>query len=556
MYGTRHIGQPQRQNGAALLIMLIILVMGALTILVNTLNSSSVQITRNKVTAEALAQAKAALIGRAIADDTSPGSLPCPDITGDGSAASTVAGGGSCPSYIGRLPWRTLGLPDLRDGTGERLWYALSPNFRDYMNPANPAASHPVNSDNQGTLNISGTTTANNVVAIVFAPGLPLAGQSRSETQTAACATTGGSTTENLCATNYLEGSNANASPNSNYQTAATSSTFNDQMLYITHDQIFDPVEMRVARDVKNCLDNYAADSVNTYHRYPWAVPVSDSSYPSSYNGASTTGTYNTLFGRLSSIPNIDIPAPANAQSMANALQTLQSALDAYHASPTSSNQSNLYSAAYTVINQSDNFSGTLSNILDTAGDYGKYYASGSTSYATATGKVNNAISTLNSTYPTTDSSMPASWPASCTTLGDPTSYFWENSWNIQTFYQLSDGYKPSFSSGSSCVTGSTCLTITGSGNTAGGNGSYRAAVIVARQAISVGGTLQNRTGSLVYSDPATSYLEGGNRHYSSRTASTSPAISTAFETYKPSDSSYSTVNDLVLCVDGGVNCK
>jgi hypothetical protein len=27
---------------------------------------------------------------------------------------------------LGRLPWKTLGLPDLRDGDGERLWYAVS----------------------------------------------------------------------------------------------------------------------------------------------------------------------------------------------------------------------------------------------------------------------------------------------------------------------------------------------------------------------------------------------------------------------------------------------
>ena len=30
------------------------------------------------------------------------------------------------PSASGRLPWKTLGLPDLRDGHGERLWYAVS----------------------------------------------------------------------------------------------------------------------------------------------------------------------------------------------------------------------------------------------------------------------------------------------------------------------------------------------------------------------------------------------------------------------------------------------
>ena len=91
------------------MIMLIILVMGALTLLVNSLNSSTVRIERDETTAEALAQAKAALIGRAISDSSSPGSLPCPDADGDGSA--DLFAGNQCPSYIGRLPWKTLGLP-------------------------------------------------------------------------------------------------------------------------------------------------------------------------------------------------------------------------------------------------------------------------------------------------------------------------------------------------------------------------------------------------------------------------------------------------------------
>ena len=30
----------------------------------------------------------------------------------------------------GRLPWKTLAIPDLRDGAGERLWYAVSVRFK------------------------------------------------------------------------------------------------------------------------------------------------------------------------------------------------------------------------------------------------------------------------------------------------------------------------------------------------------------------------------------------------------------------------------------------
>src|SRR5688572_8050210 len=113
-----------------------------------------------------LDEARQALIGRAIADANRPGSLPCPDGDDDGSADLFV--GSACASYIGRLPWRTLGIGDLRDDAGERLWYVLSPAFRDH--PSAP----PLNSDTRGTLMVYSNTSARVVTAqglrIVFAP--------------------------------------------------------------------------------------------------------------------------------------------------------------------------------------------------------------------------------------------------------------------------------------------------------------------------------------------------------------------------------------------------
>ncbi len=35
---------------------------------------------------------------------------------------------------LGRLPWKTLGLPDLRDAFGERLWYAVSSKHKGLLN--------------------------------------------------------------------------------------------------------------------------------------------------------------------------------------------------------------------------------------------------------------------------------------------------------------------------------------------------------------------------------------------------------------------------------------
>ena len=56
----------------------------------------------------ALEQARDALVSYAVGHTFRPGSMPCPDTDDDGVMESFVAG--ECPSYIGRLPWRTLGV--------------------------------------------------------------------------------------------------------------------------------------------------------------------------------------------------------------------------------------------------------------------------------------------------------------------------------------------------------------------------------------------------------------------------------------------------------------
>ena len=288
---TRHIAQfnPFRgtQSGAVLFVMLVILVIGAAALLVSALNSSSVKNARDKVTADALAKAKEALIGRAVADGNSPGSLPCPDTNNDGSA--DLFSGTNCPNYIGRLPWKTLGLSDdLRDGSGERLWYALSPNFRDYT------SVNPINSNSQGNLTVSGTTTASHVIAIVFAPGAVVNVQSRSVTNTINCTTSGTSVAESLCATNYLEGSNAYpntaTSPNLSYQTAAASSTFNDQLLPIMASDLMPLVEARVAKKLTNLFALWLPNHSNLYPYPAKFNACTSSSCPSDTTTPSCTG--------------------------------------------------------------------------------------------------------------------------------------------------------------------------------------------------------------------------------------------------------------------------
>ena len=246
------------QKGLALLVLLALLGITA-TVLIMRITASAADTTeQDHNTARALGQAREALIARAANDATSPGSLPCPDTNNDGIADLFM--GPNCPSYIGRLPWKTLGLPDLRDGYGERLWYALSPSFRDNF----PIVA--VNSETLGQFTVTGLTPTTNAIAIIFSPG-PAIGNEQRDTAN-----------ENI-ATNYLEGSNGTASPpaspNLNYVMLQPSGTFNDRLLVITSDMLFPDVERRVAREARACLDAFSKQPLAN-NRYPWAAPLTD----------------------------------------------------------------------------------------------------------------------------------------------------------------------------------------------------------------------------------------------------------------------------------------
>ena len=160
-----------RQCGYGVLIALVILVLGSLYGLTRGLSQATAQTKHDDHDQAVLRQARDALVARAALDVNRPGSLPCPDTNDNGSAE--LLAGNACPSYIGRLPWQTLGLPDLRDSTGERLWYVLSQPFTD-------SSASVINSDTQGTVTMTGLAPATNVIALVFAPGAALGGQNRS----------------------------------------------------------------------------------------------------------------------------------------------------------------------------------------------------------------------------------------------------------------------------------------------------------------------------------------------------------------------------------------
>jgi hypothetical protein len=172
---------PSLQRGATLIVMATVLVLGFAWFTVGALGKHAVTTAeREAKTAAALQSAKKALLGHvahyaALTSFEFPGRMLCPEsLSAYGNPATEGEATGACSNTsaeIGRLPWKTLGIDQLRDGDGEPLWYVLSPNFHPVSFPLNPAPPNPyLNFGTPAALPFDGA----NVVAVIIAPGRAL----------------------------------------------------------------------------------------------------------------------------------------------------------------------------------------------------------------------------------------------------------------------------------------------------------------------------------------------------------------------------------------------
>ena len=175
---------PNKQSGFALLTLLSLMSVGLLWQVSTQLSQIEDKVAVSDVVQSqaVLARAKQALLGYAVSYDLTnigqlPGYLPCPDMTGNGSANPTCGNAGY--SVIGCLPWRTLGLPELKDSSGTRLWYAVSGQYKN--NPKKAISNHSnglfVIEDVYGQAKDNSDITENRAIAVVFAPGKALQDQ-------------------------------------------------------------------------------------------------------------------------------------------------------------------------------------------------------------------------------------------------------------------------------------------------------------------------------------------------------------------------------------------
>src|SRR5688572_15166249 len=106
----RRSSLPVRQRGAALLFVVLLLIVGIGLYVVNASRETARTVQADKSVSVTLGQIRDALAAYAAAHPKRPGALPCPDTNDDGDAEVLVGVAYTCPSYLGRLPWRTLGL--------------------------------------------------------------------------------------------------------------------------------------------------------------------------------------------------------------------------------------------------------------------------------------------------------------------------------------------------------------------------------------------------------------------------------------------------------------
>ena len=348
---NRNSAGPHRQRGAALLLMMLGVIIATATVLVVTVNVDALKARRQAASLDALGLARDALLDYAlVSPQLTPGGshgLPCPDIDGTGGfvegEAHTTACGPAGETVMGRLPWRTLGLPALKDGNSECLWYVVSGSWKD----ADAGTSDMINADTNGQLQLASVDTGgllagaapeDRPVAAIIAAMPPLDRQRRPATPAGMQCSDPRRTSDYLEADAASGSSNAALLGNPNVidvlgLAAEVNELHNDRVVLISRADIANRIHARPGflADMRDlglaaaaCIADYAAKNPGgvTDRRMPWPAPVSLGDYRQDAQYDDAAGTL--LAGRLADV--VDDSSGLTANPVARVLSDCDSA--------------------------------------------------------------------------------------------------------------------------------------------------------------------------------------------------------------------------------------
>ena len=321
--------------------MMLVVLVAASAILVNRLSAMNLANARAERSTTALADARDALLAFAATEpDRVPGApvrLPCPDVDASGGfedgESHASACGAESENVLGRLPWRTLGTGVAKDAANACLWYAVSGDYK----AATGASARMLNPDTSGQFRtydaasgalIDGAAAADRPVALVFAPGEPVAGQGRDAADVTGCSS-------NFDPADFLDDATSIGIDNAALLGGAdviddvalsltANDSHNDRVVVIRQSDLASIAHGRhdYATEIDNlglavaaCLADYgrnnsAADDL----RLPWPAPLALADYRSdlSYDDVGA----GVLSGRLPDIVNDSAAATGNSLSV------------------------------------------------------------------------------------------------------------------------------------------------------------------------------------------------------------------------------------------------
>jgi hypothetical protein len=287
----------KKQGGIALLVLVVVLALALSTYYFTTISVVDIKIGNKEKTRDALKQAKQALINYAVthADGNGNGEpgeygyLPCPDTTAfstEGNQDGTC--GGRYKNFLGYLPWKTLDLSLLKDGSGNCLWYAVSGNYKGEI------SSGLINEDTDGlfqVVNSSGDILQDEAIAIVFSPGVPLDLQARVYDANTHCGEDYGNESAYLEGDGIYDNSSlpdvADSVDQFIHETLISASEgtppYNDNFITISRQEIWSIImkrsDLQVAFEetteaLTQCLAEYINHAENSDKRIPWPAPM------------------------------------------------------------------------------------------------------------------------------------------------------------------------------------------------------------------------------------------------------------------------------------------